>query len=314
MRNLLLVASVVLIGSAGNSKEALAANNIVYLNFDGAQLTPPQPGKGDYAARGESELVKRLNKKTLNIPATQFPTDLPRDITIKVILADIKKHYAGLDITWVTQRPIDDRYSMVVIGGSSDLMGVQDPELGWGPTDCGNQNPRNVAFVFPETIKASSGQWNNTQIAATISQEIAHALGLEHVDGPDDLLMRPVPAIVGEYRFGQACHKIVPGPVIGPNDGLGCGQSPGCADGQQNDQAALEAVLGRKEATPGAGAGTTGGANGQAPGSTAPGTGGDQNTDKGCSVDASNRPWLALVGLLLLGSLGRRSGRAIHEA
>lgn len=310
MRNLALSASVALLSSAWICGDAWAADTIVYLNFDGAQLTLPQAGKGDYAARGESELVKRLNKKTLNIPATQFPPDLPRDITIKVILADIKKHYAGLNITWVTQRPIDDRYSMVVIGGSSDLLGVKDPELGWGPTDCGNQNDRNVAFVFPETIKSSSGQWNNTQIAATISQEIAHALGLEHVDGPDDLLMRPVPAIVGEYRFGQACHKIVPGPVIGPNDGLGCGQFPGCGEGQQNDRAALEAVLGRKEVTPGAGAGTTGGASTQAPGSTATGSGGDQGNDKACSMGASSSSRsAALVSLLLLGSLAGPSRR-----
>lgn len=299
-----------MLSMAWGSKAANAADTVVYLNFDGAQLTLPEAGKGDYAARGQSELVKRLNKKTLNVPATQFPADLPRDITIKVILADIKKHYAGLNITWVTERPIDDRYSMVVIGGSSDLLGVQDPELGWGPTDCGNQNPRNVAFVFPETIKASSGQWNNTQIAATISQEIAHALGLEHVDGPDDLLMRPIPAIVGEYRFGQACHKIVPGPVIGPNDGLGCGQFPGCAQGQQNDRAALEAVLGRKESTPGpGGAGTTtgGSESSSAPDSTAPTPGGGQNTDKGCSLSDPGGASMFL-SLLILG-LCRRPGR-----
>lgn len=299
-----------MLGSGWTLGQARAADTIVYLNFDGAQLTLPQAGKGDYAARGESELVKRINKKTLNIPATQFPADLPRDITIKVIVADIKKHYAGLNITWVTQRPIDDRYSMVVIGGSSDLLGVQDRELGWGPTDCGNQNDRNVAFVFPETIKEASGQWNNTQIAATISQEIAHALGLEHVDGPDDLLMRPVPAIVGQYRFGQACHKIVPGPVIGPNDGLGCGQFPGCAQGQQNDRAALEAVLGLKTPTPGgdAGAGTGGGGT-QAPGSTAPDPGGSSGDDGGCALGERGGSWTGWLALVALG-LGRRFGRS----
>lgn len=288
---------------------AQAADTVVYLNFDGATLSAPAVGKGDHAARGESELVRRLGKQTLSIPAASFPADSPRDLAIQVLMADVKAHYRGLNIKWVTQRPIDDRYSMVVIGGSSDLLGIKDRELGWGPTDCGNQNPRNVAFVFPETIKAQTGQWNNTQIAATISQEIAHALGLEHVDGPDDLLMRPVPALVGQYRFGEACHKIVPGPVVGPNDELGCGASAGCAKGMQNDRAALVAILGEKvQPSPGTTGGGTSTMNpgtstqGATPGAANPGS------DRSCSlVERAALSPLWLVALLGLGHRRRRA-------
>lgn len=286
--------------------QARAASTVVYLNFDGAQLTAPASGKGDHAAQGVSELVRRVNKKTLNVPAAKFPSDSPRDIAIKVLIADVRNHYHGLDIKWVTQKPIDDRYSMVVIGGSSELLGIKERELGWGPTDCGNQNPRNVAFVFSETITAQTGQWNSTQVAATISQEIAHALGLEHVEGPDDLLMRPVPAIVGSYRFADTCQKIVPGPVIGPNDELGCGVSPGCPKGQQNDRAALKAILGTKvEALPG---GTTGAAT-SAPAGTDTGGSGAGPSGSTCSLAPGASPlWLwALVGA---GAFARRRRRA----
>lgn len=290
---------------------ARAAPTVVYLNFDGAQLKAPVPGKGDHAARGESELVKRLKKQSLVIPATTFPADTPRDIAIQVLLANVKSHYGDLDIRWVTERPIDDLYSMVVIGGSSDILGIEDRELGWGPTDCGNRNPRNVAFVFPQTITAQSGQWNTTQVAATISQEIAHAFGLEHVDGPGDLLMRPVPALVGRYRFSESCRTIVPGPVVGPNDSLGCGESPGCPAGQQNDLAVLESLVGKVEAaTPG---GTSGGSGGQ--GSTATTTGADAGgaapSKSGCSVSRKEHMGrLSLLFLGLLAGLGRRRAKA----
>lgn len=313
VRDSLSAAGGLALGLALFSEPAHAAQAVVYLNFDGAQMVAPTTAKGDHAARGESELVKRINKKTLNIPAARFPTDSPRDIAIKVLLADVKAHYRGLNIRWVTQRPIDDRYTMVVIGGSSDLLGIEDRELGWGPTDCKNQNDRNVAFVFSETINGPSGQWNSTQIAATISQEVAHAFGLEHVEGPDDLLMRPVPAIVGQYRFGDACHTIVPGPVVGPNDMLGCGDSPGCPKGQQNDKAALTAILGA-QVNPGGGTGGGTGAatlpggstQGTNPGSTGGAGAGQGGKDKGCSLQGptdSRGPW-SLLGLsLLVGTL-----------
>lgn len=306
-----VTAGALVLSLAGLSSPVHAAQSVVYLNFDGAQLVAPTTVKGDHAARGESELVKRINKKTLNIPAAKFPTDSPRDIAIKLILADVKSHYRGLNVRWVTQRPIDDRYSMVVIGGSSDLLGIQDRELGWGPTDCKNQNDRNVAFVFSETINSPSGRWNSTQIAATISQEVAHAFGLEHVEGPDDLLMRPVPAIVGQYRFGNACHRIVPGPVVGPNDALGCGESPGCPKGQQNDKAVLTAILGAQATPGGAGTGATTTTGGSTPGSV-PGTSTGADTgqgggDKGCSMQGSSTaprsPWSLIAFSFLVAGL-----------
>lgn len=290
---------------------AQAAPTVVFLNFDGAQLKAPPPGKGDHAARGESELVKRLKKQSLVIAPTTFPTDTPKDLAIQVLLADIKSHFKGLDIRWVTERPIDDLYSMVVIGGSSDILGIEDRELGWGPTDCGNRNPRNVAFVFPETITAQTGQWNSTQVAATISQEMAHALGLEHVDGPGDLLMRPVPALVGRYRFSESCRPIVPGPVVGPKDSLGCGASAGCPEGQQNDLAVLESLVGKAESpTPGGTGGATSSPGGTATSTTAA-AGGAATSKSACKLSPKKNTGLnALLFLGALAGLGRRRARA----
>lgn len=299
---------------------SVRAEALVYLNFDGATLSAPPKGQEEHAAKLQSELVSRLGKTSLVIPPARFGGQYSRDIVLRLVVADVQKHYAGLGLRVVTQKPIDDRYTMIVIGGKSDVLGLER-ELGWGTTDCENKNPRNVGFVFSDTINGMGDSWDTTQVAATISQELAHTFGLEHVEGPDDLLMRPVPAKVSEYRFGDRCLAVVPGPAIGPT-GPGCKSNVGCPEQQQNDRAVLKQILGESSkpgGTPGTG-NTSGGGMGNStaampgssagPGAAQPDPGGGKENDGGCAV--SLRPegggYGLLLGGLLLG-LRRRSGR-----
>lgn len=295
------------------------AEALVYLNFDGVTLAAPAMGEGENAAQLKSELAARLNKSSIVIPPAQFSTQFPREIVVSLIVADVQKHYQGLGLRLVTEKPIDDRYTMIVIGGKADALGGGlEREYGWGTTDCDDQNPRNVGFVFSETINGSGGDWDTTQVAATVSQELAHTFGLEHIDGPDDLLLRPVPAKVSAYRFSDQCLPVVPGPAVGPS-GPGCKTNVGCPEKQQNDRALLKKILGEKM-QPGGGPGMgTGDSTGAGPGGGTTGTqkpmgnpGDTPGDDGGCrsAVKGQSGLWGYGVSLaVLLSCFGRRKRR-----
>jgi hypothetical protein len=218
------------------------ATEVVRLNFEGGTYMSPPAEHAESSAELTSELVARLGQSSITIPALRAPSGISAAVIIAAVEAELASHWRKYDLKFVRDRPIDDRYTEVVIGGNAFDLGL-DRAFGWSPTDCENANPRNVAFVFAETIEAEHGTLDIAYLAALISQELAHTLGLDHVEGPAELLMRPLPARSGALQFSTACHPVVAGPAGGPMVNS-CSIHPGCTPGEQNDHEALVAILG----------------------------------------------------------------------
>jgi MYXO-CTERM domain-containing protein len=80
---------------------------------------------------------------------------------------------------------------MVMIGGKPSDLGLGYPSTvaGVAPMDCGDKMPRDIAFVFADSIKAlvpSSAL--AVQVAETSAHESAHTYGLPHSGDPCDLM------------------------------------------------------------------------------------------------------------------------------
>jgi MYXO-CTERM domain-containing protein len=130
-------------------------------------------------------------------------------------------------------------YSMVMMGGTPQDVGMAPGILGVScSSDCGDQWWRDTTFAFTEESSSSLTLGN------TALQEAAHAFGLDHIDGSDNI-MYPY-ATSGEKVWAQSCTLY--------NDATGgisctyvhdefCGEDAG----QQNDNAELLAYFGPNE-------------------------------------------------------------------
>lgn len=197
------------------SREASAIER-VFVQFDGVTLAH---GDVDDAA------VDRTAIAALAITLPGYAGD---SMQRAAVLSAVRADWAAYAIDIVDVRPDGDDWSMVVVSSSAPLgAGV----AGAAVLDCDDgRGTGDVVFAF-------DGDGVDTRVlAATISQEVAHAYGLEHVDDPSDLL-HPL-ASSGDAAFLDDCLPLV--------SGSSCDDvhQRHCDAGAQNSHAELLARIG----------------------------------------------------------------------
>lgn len=142
------------------------------------------------------------------------------------VLQRVREHWQRYLVDVVDARPTDPSYVMAVVTDGTPLgPGVS----GAAVLDCDDdRGPGEIVFAFAGDEPSA--------VAATISQEVGHAFGLEHVDDDRDL-MYPF-AQPGEQRFRDGCSDLAVGSRC---DDV---HARHCDAGQQSAHAELLDVLG----------------------------------------------------------------------
>ena len=182
----------------------IEVGQIVWLNFEGT----------NNLTHGEA---------TWNMPAFQ-PTDLGyadnsnRATVISDLVSAVQTHYAGLDMTVTATQPTSGDYTTVHIGGNDNALNSGGGTL-FGQADdvdIGNRTKVDDAVVFSQEFGSFYGVGMSEaasvvrdRLAITITHELAHNLGLRHVDNAynDDIMKKNSPR-ASTAIFGDALKDL----------------------------------------------------------------------------------------------------------
>ena len=199
-----------------------AHRTTIFLNFFGGTLT-----SGNNSALMQGACVQG----SVEIPP--FKGSESQALAIIQIYKDKMAPY-GVRVAYLEAPPPELPYAMVMMGGLPSLLGMPASVLGVScSSDCGDRWWRDTTHGFTE---ASS----QTSVLGTVSlHEAAHAFGLGHVDGSDNI-MYPY-AGPGDPQWADGCTAY--------NDatgGINCKPTHDkfCAGGQQDSAAELLAYFG----------------------------------------------------------------------
>jgi hypothetical protein len=103
------------------------------------------------------------------------------------------------NVTFTTERPESGEYEMVVVG---ELGIATGGALGVAPLDCGDMSPVTVSFAFSDAVAYT--ECTLDVLNTTISQELAHALGLCHIDNTDGIMYPAVVGCTADWSCGDA--------------------------------------------------------------------------------------------------------------
>lgn len=142
-------------------------SKVIYLERRAVELRPGD----DYAAGGVSSVVANAGKRPVKTRGFSGS-----DAKWKSIMSCVSRMFGPFDVVVTDKRPADDRFLMVVVGGSPADIGVTDSHhvSGLAPFN-GNVIPRAVVFAFAATM-----QNEPRAVCETIAMEVAHAYGLDH--------------------------------------------------------------------------------------------------------------------------------------
>ena len=164
-----------------------AKQGVVFVNFDGATLN-----SGWDDSRTNTTQISQLAG-----PFAAYGSGPKRDAVMQAVRED----WAAYNVIITDSRPAQGDYTMNMTGPTNPFGGGV---LGIAPLDCEDaQTHNNITFAF----HSASDQFSATVQATTISQEVAHSYGLEHVNEPGDI-MNPYNA-GGDASFIDACIQIV---------------------------------------------------------------------------------------------------------
>jgi hypothetical protein len=163
---------------------APAKSNVFYLNYDGVTIK--------YTG-GEDDSSQNISSSRTS-PATTSRTaqGAKRAASMQAVQSDWPKY----KVVITDQRPNAGNYTMCVNSPTNPFGGGV---LGVAPLDCNDQQARNIVFAY----HSANDQFSAATQATTMSQEIAHAFGLEHVKEPNDI-MNPYNA-GGDPSFLDQC-------------------------------------------------------------------------------------------------------------
>jgi hypothetical protein len=190
---------------------------IVYLNFEGVTLT--SSNTSDDATTNTSAILSgKIPPGSTKVIPPFSASDLvstqglTRQQIIQYTVQQMYESHQDFNIEFVTQRPSSGHYHMVVFGGSCFSVAGEDSCGGIAPRDCGDFMPSNVVFVFPKT----GNGLRVGDLAATASQELAHAFGLMHTEDYDDIMYPYIRDIIPtEYGAGDIPQKDLDGACNG---------------------------------------------------------------------------------------------------
>ncbi len=186
--------------------KAHASPGVVFVNFDGAQLAP---GSDD----AKSNVTQITN---LAGSFAAYGEGTKRDAVMQALMTD----WSAYDVLITDTRPASGEYTMNMTGPTNPFGGGV---LGIAPLDCNDaQTHSNITYAFHSV----NDQFSAAVTATTVSQEVAHSYGLEHVDEPGDI-MNPYNA-GGDASFIDSCI-----PIVTNGQGIACGSQHAahCAGG-----------------------------------------------------------------------------------
>jgi MYXO-CTERM domain-containing protein len=206
------------------------APTYIFVNMDGATLNWTG---NDNSTQDSSVIAYQYNFE--GAYPSYGGTAAQRQSVMDAVQAD----WAPFNMIITNTRPVGSFYTMCMTGPANHPFGGS--VLGIAPLDCQNYNPNNIVFAFHNANQLGGGLGANTQ-ATTISQEVAHAYGLEHVGSTSDI-MNPYSA-GGNPSFTNNCITI-------QDQGMGivCGaqHQQFCAGGQQNSYLELMELFGASD-------------------------------------------------------------------
>lgn len=211
----------------GRGRPTEIKTGIIYLNFEGADLTATETLEDEDSRTNVSYIASAYDMLVGAYPP--FGNGPLRDATIQAVLND----WSEYDVQFATERPSSGDYTMVMVGPSS--LGPGNNGVGGvAVLDCDDGNPNNIVFAF----HAVDSMYDGSFIAGTISQEIAHSYGLEHVNGND--IMNPV-GQNNDPPFRDTCfNRTSTSPSLCPDQHVAqCG-----TEDQQNGHRELLAIFG----------------------------------------------------------------------
>ena len=170
---------------------------IIFVNFDGAMLT-----MGSDDAKNNVTQIGEL-------AGTFAPYGVGDKRT--AVMQATRNDWAAYNMDVVDTRPASGEYTMNMTGPTNPFGGGV---LGIAPLDCNDaQTHSNITYAF----HSANDNFSAAIQATTVSQEVAHSYGLEHVDEPGDI-MNPFNA-GGDASFIDSCI-----PIVTNGQGIACVQ------------------------------------------------------------------------------------------
>ncbi|MCB9565696.1 MAG: Ig-like domain-containing protein [Myxococcales bacterium] len=197
-----------------------AASGTLFINFDGASLKAGNDNAPSNTTQMPSQYVN------FNYPA--YGQGAKRDATLQAVTID----WAPFNVLVTDVRPASGPYHMCMTGPGKGG-GLPNGVLGIAPLDCNDGQKSNIVYAFHSV----NDQFPASTQATTISQELAHAFGLEHVNQPNDI-MNPYNA-GGDPAFLDQCIGI-----DGGGNGIVCGQQHAQYCGNGSNQNSYQELVG----------------------------------------------------------------------
>jgi hypothetical protein len=171
-----------------------AKQGVIFVNFDGATLN----------SGWDNSHTNTTQISQLAGSFAAYGAGAKRDAVMQAVRDD----WAAYNVIVTDSRPQSGDYTMNMTGPTNPFGGGV---LGIAPLDCEDaQTHNNITFAF----HSANDQFSATIQATTVSQEVAHSYGLEHVNEPGDI-MNPYNA-GGDASFIDRCIQIV------SNQGIVC--------------------------------------------------------------------------------------------
>jgi len=217
------------IDGGGPGPVPTAEPTYIFVNMDGANLIC----NGGDSSTANSSIIACQYGFSGNYPS-YGGTEAQRQTVMDAVKAD----WAPFNMVVTSTRPASGPYTMCMTGPANHPFG--NGVLGIAPLDCNDNNPNNVVFAFHSASQLGGYLGANTQ-ATTISQEVAHAYGLEHVGSSSDI-MNPTNQ-GGNPSFTNNCIQIVGG------QGIVCNAQhlQHCNGGYQNSYQELMGMFGAND-------------------------------------------------------------------
>jgi uncharacterized protein (TIGR03382 family) len=201
-----------------------AQTNVFFLNYDGVTLKYT----GDDDATKNETAFKEFAAKY-----EPYGEGSKRAASLQAVKAD----WAKYNVVITDERPAEGEYTMCVISPTNVFGGGV---LGVAMLDCEDKKVASNAVL---AFHSAKDKYSAATQATTISQEIAHAYGLEHVNQPNDI-MNPYNA-GGDPSFRDECLK------LDSNTPVRCGaQHKKFCDKGQNSHAELVWLFGESAPDP----------------------------------------------------------------
>jgi hypothetical protein len=144
---------------------------VVFVNFDGGRVDNCAYPCSRAAARRSWAIEAGFGHSDFMNFAPY--TDLAGQQTIMTTLGTL---YAPYRVTFTTQPPADEPFTMVIVSPTIA------PHHGMAPLDCENQNQNDIAFVY------QIDQVSPDLIARFAAHELGHSFGLAHVSENTEIM------------------------------------------------------------------------------------------------------------------------------